>query len=138
MTNPFDTLIGGATPPFASHPDRACNSLGFDKFYPDDSAAARAVRQVCRSCVFVDECREFAIANHEYGVWGATTETERATIRRQRGLPTTGDARPRVSTLTVRREQMAALLRTKTAGEVAAIVGVSRRTVERFVQGRAA
>ena len=34
-------------------------------------------RQVCRSCIVADTCREFARENHEYGLWGGESEEER-------------------------------------------------------------
>ena len=34
-------------------------------------------RQVCGSCTVNEDCREFARANHEYGLWGGESEDER-------------------------------------------------------------
>ena len=66
----------------------ACRELSPDVFFPvsHGTAQLRAVEQakdVCRSCAVVVECRDAALADPELvGIWGATTERERATLRR--------------------------------------------------------
>jgi WhiB family redox-sensing transcriptional regulator len=46
---------------------------------------AQAV-QVCQGCPVVEECRRMAMDRPEvFGVWGATTESERLQLRRDRG-----------------------------------------------------
>ena len=42
---------------------------------------------LCSACPFVDECRDWALTHHVYGVWGGTTEADRAEIRAQDQLP---------------------------------------------------
>jgi hypothetical protein len=42
---------------------------------------------LCSACPFVDECRDWALAHDVYGVWGGTTEDDRAEIRSQSELP---------------------------------------------------
>lgn len=34
-------------------------------------------RDVCHSCAVLDECRDFARRNREYGFWGGESEEER-------------------------------------------------------------
>ncbi len=41
-----------------------------------DRREARA-RALCRACPVCPECRTFARANHEYGLWGGESEEER-------------------------------------------------------------
>ena len=42
-------------------------------------------RQVCASCPVINECRNYARRNHEYGYWGGENEEERfAALRRLR------------------------------------------------------
>jgi WhiB family redox-sensing transcriptional regulator len=36
-----------------------------------------AAKEVCRTCIVNDTCREFARTNHEYGFWGGESEDER-------------------------------------------------------------
>jgi WhiB family transcriptional regulator, redox-sensing transcriptional regulator len=42
-------------------------------------------KQVCRSCVVIEECLEWALqSNQDAGVWGGLSEDERRTLRRSR------------------------------------------------------
>ena len=57
---------------------------------------ARVVREakarlVCASCPVVEECREYARRNHEYGFWGGENEEDRfAALRRLRRAAAAG------------------------------------------------
>lgn len=42
---------------------------------------------LCAACPFLDECRDWALTHDVYGVWGGTTEADRAEIRAQEQLP---------------------------------------------------
>jgi WhiB family redox-sensing transcriptional regulator len=65
------------------------NCLGIDPdvFYPerrDPRLIGRhvaAAKTICHSCTVQAECREYAIAHERWGIWGATTPTERRHIR---------------------------------------------------------
>lgn len=67
-------------------------------FHPEgERGRARAAREmaakaICASCPVIKQCYEAALASHEpYGVWGGTTEDERADIlSRQRELAPAG------------------------------------------------
>lgn len=55
-----------------------------DLFFPKvaERPERRAKREaqavaICRQCPVFAECREYGRNNHEYGVWGGETETER-------------------------------------------------------------
>jgi WhiB family redox-sensing transcriptional regulator len=55
-----------------------------DLFFPKvaERPQRRAKREaqavaICRQCPVSAECREYGRNNHEYGVWGGETETER-------------------------------------------------------------
>jgi WhiB family redox-sensing transcriptional regulator len=64
-----------------------CMAYPTDFFYPDGpgpSPTTAAAKEVCRGCRLRVACRELAIIRVEYGIWGATTEEERAEIRRRR------------------------------------------------------
>jgi WhiB family redox-sensing transcriptional regulator len=56
------------------------------------AARERAAKAICASCPVIKQCYEAALAAHEpYGVWGGTTEDERADIlNRQRELAPAG------------------------------------------------
>ena len=74
----------------------ACRNSDPDLFFPAgttgislaDIAKAKAV---CRSCVVVGQCLQYALeTNQETGVWGGTSEDERRRLRRAwiaRGRP---------------------------------------------------
>lgn len=54
-------------------------------FYParTDRKANEYAVALCHSCPLVDTCRDGALARREqFGVWGATTEKQRAAMRR--------------------------------------------------------
>ena len=42
------------------------------------SQAELAAIAVCRTCPVREECLDYALEHHELGVWGGTTERERA------------------------------------------------------------
>ncbi|MEI7547433.1 MAG: WhiB family transcriptional regulator [Actinomycetota bacterium] len=63
--------------------EAACRGLTH-LFFPTPAERPQArerregtARQVCRSCEMHGPCREFARANHEYGLWGGESEDER-------------------------------------------------------------
>ena len=65
----------------------ACEGLDTAMFYPfDEPRLARAERTaaakaVCWRCAALNQCREFALREGEpYGIWGGTTEHERAVV----------------------------------------------------------
>jgi WhiB family transcriptional regulator, redox-sensing transcriptional regulator len=41
----------------------------------------RAAKQICKACPLIMQCLEFAISNHELGIWGGTTERDRQRLR---------------------------------------------------------
>lgn len=61
--------------------DAACARTDNPGFYSDDQAEqTKAADQVCSTCPVRRSCLASALLNDEQGVWGATTEVERATI----------------------------------------------------------
>ena len=50
--------------------DAACRGVGADLFFPAQGGSTGAARAYCQRCAVVDECSEYAAANHEVGVWG--------------------------------------------------------------------
>jgi len=66
----------------------ACAGRGDDLFYPPgyltSGAQVEAARAVCAGCPVVRACRQWALEVPEpYGIWGATTPSERRTLRRR-------------------------------------------------------
>lgn len=68
----------------------SCRSTGPDLFFPAGATGPaldqiEAAKSVCEQCPVQAPCLEFAIATHQdSGVWGATSEEERRSLRRQR------------------------------------------------------
>jgi WhiB family redox-sensing transcriptional regulator len=68
-----------------------CRGIDPELFFPsgrDDShlvqAHLGAVRGICAACAVASECRRWAIdTGQEYGLWAATTPTERRRERRR-------------------------------------------------------
>lgn len=67
----------------------------WDIFYggPDESGHPNLVRYregiakgMCARCPLIDECLEWGLYRERYGVWGGTTEDERAALRRRAGI----------------------------------------------------
>ena len=75
------------------HADRAwqqqANCLGVDPdlFFPGRGASTREAKAVCRGCVVMSACLEYAMTNGErFGIWGGLSERERRRLRRERTL----------------------------------------------------
>lgn len=66
-------------PDWMYHPGRHCRGVDTARFYGSD-----VMVELCLGCPVEAECREYAIDNDEYGVWGATSERRRDIIRRRR------------------------------------------------------
>lgn len=69
--------------------DRAsCRDTDPDLFFPIGTTGLAvdqidSAKAVCRQCLAMDDCLEFALAtNQEAGVWGATSEEERRKLRK--------------------------------------------------------
>jgi WhiB family redox-sensing transcriptional regulator len=91
---PYETRLANPRPDTS---DRSwkdfANCLGADPdlFFPDRGASTREAKEICRVCVVITPCLEYALAHGEkFGIWGGTSERERRRIRRQRGPRATG------------------------------------------------
>ncbi|MGH8922934.1 MAG: WhiB family transcriptional regulator [Actinomycetes bacterium] len=65
------------TDPELHQPTGAEDSIGYRR-------QARAAKAVCRSCPVLAECRDWAMATDETGIWGATTPAQRRRERARR------------------------------------------------------
>ncbi len=82
-------LLTGETP--------ACAEVDPDAFFPKEIELngelvpsskyenESGAKKVCSDCTYKLECLLFAIKTNPIGIWGGTTEAERAQIRRGRG-----------------------------------------------------
>lgn len=58
-----------------------CTHHDPELFQPVTEIAAREVKQICRRCPVVVECRAWALSHHEIsGVWGAMSERDRREV----------------------------------------------------------
>ena len=56
-------------------------------FFPERGASTREAKEVCRGCVVLGDCLEYALDHGEkFGIWGGMSERERRRLRRQRAL----------------------------------------------------
>ncbi|MHB1923747.1 MAG: WhiB family transcriptional regulator [Acidimicrobiales bacterium] len=60
----------------------ACRGCPPDKFFPAAEDPAEGAKMICRGCPVQGPCLDHALRYREAGVWGGTTERERARIRR--------------------------------------------------------
>lgn len=69
--------------PLAEWKDEAlCRNVDPALFFPEGGESPDGAKEVCRGCPVVEECLRYALANHEFGVWGGTTERDRRRMRR--------------------------------------------------------
>lgn len=71
--------------------DAACASVGdFTPWFPDTSTGqaheAVMARSICLSCPVMMQCREYATAADELGIWGGLSRDERRGYRTPRML----------------------------------------------------
>lgn len=56
-----------------------CLDVDPEVFFPDRSDPATLAKSICSRCPVMEQCLETALENgEEFGVWGNTTERERA------------------------------------------------------------
>lgn len=59
-----------------------CKGLPPDQFFPNSETEQEAAARLCGGCAVRAECLEYAlITNQRDGVWGGTTEKQRAKMR---------------------------------------------------------
>ena len=66
-----------------------CEELGDFLFFAekqDDYRWTNMAKKICKTCPLEIKCRDYALQNSVYGVWGATTLIERQNIRTQLGI----------------------------------------------------
>ncbi len=116
--------------PFADNPERACLGIPDNIFFPDpgENALAAQAQQICHTCPIVDACREWAIYNHEQGIWGGTTDRDRETIRRDRQAEPLRSRQRRTHLTVVAARTQAGVY----AKDIAAELGITARTVVRM------
>lgn len=78
-----DTRVGRSyEDPATWAPWGLCAETDPEAFFPEKGGSARAAKRVCRGCPVRRECLRYALATDQrFGVWGATTVEERASLR---------------------------------------------------------
>jgi WhiB family redox-sensing transcriptional regulator len=67
-----------------------CSGADPDAYFPEKGNSGSTTREIqmaksiCKTCPYQSQCLDWAINNHELGIWGGTTERERRSIRRSR------------------------------------------------------
>lgn len=77
-------MIEVRVPIFSSWIEKAACKGSSHLFYSDFSERParrlkreKAAKSICQACPVIQECRRYAHANPEYGIWGGETEEER-------------------------------------------------------------
>ena len=72
-------------------PNAAC--IGYSELFyinlpytSEERAKEKQAKQRCLICPHIDECRDYAMAHEDHGIWGGTSEKERAALRRQMNI----------------------------------------------------
>ena len=73
----------------ADRPDfdgsQPCAQTDPELFFPEKGSLPTVARQLCATCPFYTDCREFALDHPELtGVWGGTTQQDRQRLRSAR------------------------------------------------------
>lgn len=70
----------------AWHRDAACKEHPDASWFPGRGEDVRPVKDVCKSCLVMVECLDYALGAGDslVGIWGGTSERERRHIRRAR------------------------------------------------------
>ena len=62
-----------------------CKGESPDVFFPSDGVGVLRAQKICAECPVVNECLEYALANHiSHGVWGGASERQRRRLQRRR------------------------------------------------------
>ena len=85
-------------PQFIYSGTAACSEVDPELFFPQEIEIGNRVvskytnlsraRKICSDCPLAMECLEYALRNHEIGIWGGTTEAQRDTIKRNNRIKT--------------------------------------------------
>lgn len=91
--------------PSAELPDlplALCRDTDPESWFPPAGSNAYAVKRLCGPCPELEACLTYALDHDVQGLWGGTSEAQRAALRRQRGTrpirvsPAPGDSHQRV------------------------------------------
>jgi len=67
--------------------DGACRDYPPNVFFPMKGFEVENAKGICKGCVVIEECREYALENQiVHGVWGGMSERERRRELKRRRL----------------------------------------------------
>lgn len=103
-----------------------CGGTDVDLFFREDVASQQKALAICAGCPLQKSCLSYALDNEEYGVWGGTTESQRAALRGENKLIT---PEQRIQAARIRD---ALITGTKKVRELAEAFEVTERTIYRY------
>lgn len=62
--------------------DAACKTADPDIFFGENLAEIAEAKSICAGCPALSRCRDYAVTNEEFGIWGGTTPAERNKLRK--------------------------------------------------------
>lgn len=68
-------------------PSGACHGLSPEIFFPERGGDTSTPKAICSDCIEKSACLDWAVHHERFGVWGGSTEQERAWIRKRLGIP---------------------------------------------------
>jgi WhiB family redox-sensing transcriptional regulator len=67
--------------------DALCQEYDRELFFPERGRSGAEAKRLCGRCLVQRECRDYALADDTLvGVWGGTSTSERARLRRMMAL----------------------------------------------------
>lgn len=67
-------------------PMAKCREIDHDYFYSENPVFTERAIQTCKICSVQLDCLQYAIMNHEKGIWGGKTERQRRRILRSMAI----------------------------------------------------
>jgi len=64
----------------------SCWGIDTEMFFSDNdrpSDETKVAKTICSSCMWLTECRTYALHNEVHGIWGSTDQRERVRLRQQ-------------------------------------------------------
>lgn len=58
-----------------------CSQTDPELFFPELGASTRDAKAICAQCPVLARCRAYALEHRERGVWGGTSDQDRARLR---------------------------------------------------------
>lgn len=85
MRHSFERLMANLIAQPAELQDGLCRQVDPDLFYPERGGSTKQARAVCARCPVLAACRSWAVETRQaHGIWGGTTERERAAMLAER------------------------------------------------------